>query len=166
MLDARRIRHDAFVLLIRPTQVLQISFVRSATSGLIVLYGLLKGSTQIFKQTNSLYVPGFCGNVHWLFRSAMLSRHGSHEPHDSRWSKKSLGSRTEYLGNGSQQPITHTGTTTIHTPVSSIPLRKVLCVPDIKKKRLPNLQRTENFNYTVSIAAMSQRLPYIFFLLR
>lgn len=70
---------------------------------------------------------------------------------------QSLGSRTEYLGNdhivvgnGSQLPITHTGTTTIHTPFSSIPLRNVLCVPDIKKNLLsrffrgppgPNCQR-------------------------
>lgn len=64
---------------------------------------------------------------------------------------QSLGSRTEYLGNdhivvgnGSQLPITHTGTTTIHTPFSSIPLRND--VPDIKKNLLSVAQLTRDLD--------------------
>lgn len=64
-----------------------------------MLYGLIKGSTKIFKQTTSVYVPGLCGNVHWLGSSDQQCFPDTGATNHMTADAPSLGGRTEYLGN-------------------------------------------------------------------
>jgi hypothetical protein len=101
-----------------------------------------------------------------LFPSAMLSQHGSHEPHDNRCSKSfgseliTFGNEHMVVGNGSQLPTHQShgyGTTTIHTPFSSIPLWDVLCVR-LRKTCSVNQGTVERANTKIDAQSSKQQI--------
>lgn len=57
-------------------------------------------------------------------------------------------------GNGEILPITHVGETKINTTSSSIPLKNVLVVPNIKKDLLSVSQLTSEFPYTFEFSSV------------
>lgn len=58
------------------------------------------------------------------------------------------------VGNGEILPITHIGETKINTDSSSIPLKNILRVPNIKKDLLSVTQLTTAFPYTLEFSSI------------
>lgn len=58
------------------------------------------------------------------------------------------------VGNGENIPITHVDKTKINTTSSSVPLKNVLVVPNIKKNLLSASQLTSEFPYNFKLSSI------------